>query len=373
MTSRHVLAGMVAAALATLVPGAPAASAQTPAKKLFGAKRLPAATSPKVHGFYSKGCIQGAIAIPADGPHWQAMRLNRNRRWGHPELVKLVARLGRDGRKVGWNGLLVGDLSQPRGGPMLTGHASHQIGLDADIWLNPMPNRRYTRAERDEGTGKTVSAQSMLTWRKGRNGKARLDQNTIGARFTQATYGIIKTAASYGEVERVLVHPTIKRELCRRSRGETDRRWLHKVRPYWGHHYHMHIRMGCPADSPGCRPQAKPAADDGCGKELAYWHRQLNPPPRKKTAPKKKPKVVKKRRRREKILSDLPRACVGVLRAAAPVSEQAATLRLAGGTALAPTPQPAARAGADAIGDLIRGPVTKPTFRPARDGGLTGG
>ena len=38
-----------------------------------------------------------------------------------------------------WPGLLVGDMAQARGGPMLTGHASHQVGLDADIWLTPMP------------------------------------------------------------------------------------------------------------------------------------------------------------------------------------------------------------------------------------------
>jgi murein endopeptidase len=30
-------------------------------------------------------------------------------------------------------GLLIGDMSQPRDGPMLYGHSSHQIGLDVDI------------------------------------------------------------------------------------------------------------------------------------------------------------------------------------------------------------------------------------------------
>ena len=354
-------AARVALAAILVMPATSVGSAlaQVPAKQLFGAKRLPAATAPVVHGFYSKGCIQGAVAMPIDGPAWQAMRLSRNRRWGHPDLVKLLVRLSQDGRRVGWNGLLVGDLSQPRGGPMLTGHASHQIGLDADIWLNPMPGRRYSYQEREN-----TSARSMLASRKGKDGKWRLDQNRIGERFTQATYAIIRTAASYREVERVLVHPTIKRELCRRAKGEGDRRWLYKVRPYWGHHYHMHIRMGCPAGSPNCRPQATPRNDDGCGAELAYWHRQLNPPRPKKVVKKaRKPKVVKKRRKREKLLSDLPRACTGVLQAAAPVSEQAATLKLADGIAYAPTLQPAP--AADAIGALIRaGKVTRPTFRP---------
>ena len=160
---------------------------------------------PAVHGFYSKGCVQGAIAIPTDGPTWQAMRLERNRRWGHPDLIKLVVKLSQDGRKVGWNGLLVGDISQARGGPMLSGHASHQLGLDADVWLNPMPNRRLTRKERRD-----TSAISMLRYSKNSRGKYYLDQNHLNRKvFTQAHFGIIKTAAKYKQVERILVHPTI--------------------------------------------------------------------------------------------------------------------------------------------------------------------
>ena len=42
-------------------------------------------------------------------------------------------------------GFSVGDMSQPRGGPMVTGHSSHQIGLDVDIWLTPMPTARSRR------------------------------------------------------------------------------------------------------------------------------------------------------------------------------------------------------------------------------------
>ena len=118
--------------------------AQTPAKKLFGNRPLPAALKPAAHGFYTKGCLSGGVAIPVDGPNWQAMRLSRNRRWGHPELIGIIEQLSYKAKKDGWNGLLVGDISQPRGGPMLTGHRSHQMGLDADLWLTPMPNKRMT-------------------------------------------------------------------------------------------------------------------------------------------------------------------------------------------------------------------------------------
>ena len=121
------------------------------AKELFGRKVLPAAMPTRVVGFYAKGCIAGAEALPINGETWQVMRLSRNRNWGHPDLVELVERLAAKAHKdAGWPGILVGDMSQPRGGPMLTGHASHQVGLDADIWLTPMPNRQLSRNEREE-------------------------------------------------------------------------------------------------------------------------------------------------------------------------------------------------------------------------------
>src|SRR5579859_3462649 len=121
------------------------------AKELFGRKVLPAAMPTRVIGFYSHGCIAGAKPLPINGPTWQVMRLSRNRYWAHPDMVALVERLSAKVHKdAGWPGLLVGDMSQPRGGPMFTGHASHQVGLDADIWLTPMPNRQLSRNEREE-------------------------------------------------------------------------------------------------------------------------------------------------------------------------------------------------------------------------------
>ena len=113
------------------------------AKELFGRKTSPAPLATHSIGFYDKGCLAGAEALPINGKTWQVMRLSRNRNWAHPDMVALLERLSVKAHEVaGWRGLLVGDMSQPRGGPMLTGHASHQIGLDADIWLTPMPKRQ---------------------------------------------------------------------------------------------------------------------------------------------------------------------------------------------------------------------------------------
>ena len=121
----------------------------TPAKALFGRKTAPSAQQAKVVGFYAKGCLAGAEAVPYDGEAWQVMRISRNRNWGHPELVKFMQRKASQLRRDGvWSGFLVGDMSQPRGGPMLTGHASHQIGLDADVWLTQMPNRTDRKSTR---------------------------------------------------------------------------------------------------------------------------------------------------------------------------------------------------------------------------------
>ncbi len=91
----------------------------------------------------------GGVALPINGPTWQVMRLSRNRNWGHPELVKLMEKLATKAPSIGWSGFLVGDMAQPRGGPMITGHWSHQVGLDADVRLTPMPDRELSREERE--------------------------------------------------------------------------------------------------------------------------------------------------------------------------------------------------------------------------------
>ena len=106
---------------------------KTPAKELFGRKTAPVNRAARSIGYYTHGCLAGGVALPINGPTWQVMRLSRNRNWGHPNLVNFLERLADQAPSTGWHGLLVGDMSQPRGGPMRTGHASHQVGLDADI------------------------------------------------------------------------------------------------------------------------------------------------------------------------------------------------------------------------------------------------
>ena len=168
----------------------------TPAKELFGRKSAPAHLQTRTIGFYSKGCLAGAVALPINGATWQVMRLSRNRNWGHPNLVQFLERLAAQAPKTGWHGLLVGDMSQPRGGPMLTGHASHQVGLDADIWLTPMPNRELTREEREEMSATMIVAEDRLD----------VDPQV----WTPAHLAVIRAAAKDPQVARIFVNAAIK-------------------------------------------------------------------------------------------------------------------------------------------------------------------
>src|SRR5579864_1348531 len=147
---------------APLPPLANPDAPDTPARELFARKTAPLPGAARSIGGYADGCIAGAVALPITGPNWQVMRLSRHRNWGSPKLIDFLERLGKKAKKDGWNGLLVGDMSQPRGGPMISGHASHQIGLDADIWFTPMPDHVLSREEREMNGAVNMVAPSGL-------------------------------------------------------------------------------------------------------------------------------------------------------------------------------------------------------------------
>jgi penicillin-insensitive murein endopeptidase len=259
----------------------------TPAKELFGRETTPAAMPARSIGYYTHGCLAGGVALPINGPTWQVMRLSRNRNWGHPNLIRTIERIANKAPSVGWNGLLVGDMAQPRGGPMITGHWSHQLGLDADIWLTPMPNRELTRKEREEMMATNVVADDWMD---------------VNPKVWSPTYiALYKMVAQQPGIERVLANPAIKKALCRDVKG--DRSWLHKIRPVPGHNYHFHIRIGCPSDSPGCKSQTPPPHDEGCGKDLDWWFSKAVREPK----PPVKSKPI--------LMSALPAACRQILAA----------------------------------------------------------
>jgi penicillin-insensitive murein endopeptidase len=284
-SSRFPGPALAALVIAFALAGPPAAAAEPAARDLFGAKATPAPLAARSIGAYSRGCLAGAVALAVDGPSWQVMRLSRNRNWGRPELIDYLERLAGLAPAVGWTGLLVGDLSQPRGGPMRTGHASHQIGLDADVWLTPMPPRTLSASEREQ-----MSATSMLH----ADGK-RVDP----AVWSENHHAVIETAARMPGIARIFVNPAIKVALC--EGAGPDRDWLRVVRPWWGHDAHFHVRLKCPAGDAACKDQDPPPAGDGCGAELASW---FKPPEEPAKPARPKPPLT---------LKDLPPACSEVL------------------------------------------------------------
>ncbi|WOI56133.1 penicillin-insensitive murein endopeptidase [Palleronia sp. LCG004] len=262
------------------------------AKSLFGVaatgSNLPAAP----YGGYSRGCVAGAQQLAETGPTWQAMRLSRNRNWAHPETIDMVQRLSRKmASHPASNGIYVGDMSQPRGGPMTSGHASHQSGLDADIWLMPA-TLGLSRQQRED-----LSAVSMR----------RAAGAYTNARWGSFQHELVKAAAQDPRTARIFIFPGAKVRMCAEETGNRD--WLRKVRPWAGHHYHFHVRLTCPDGAEGCVNQDPPPPGDGCADAQAWVDNILNPRP----APPADPDARPAQPRGELRVADLPQACQAVL------------------------------------------------------------
>jgi penicillin-insensitive murein endopeptidase len=229
------------------------------ARNVFGSVQLPSAQPTKsISTSPTCGCIAGSKGLPIDGDHWQVMRLQRNRRWGHPFLITYIESLSERAYKNGWNGILIGDLSQPRGGPMKNGHASHQSGIDVDIWLDEMPNRRLTENERNN----KMQATSVL--------KPKTNQ-LDGSIWNDKIARLIHDAAQDDRVARIFVTPAIKKALCNcKAKDGSDTVWLRRLRPWWGHDDHIHVRLLCPRGE-ACAEQEPPPEGDGCDDEVQSW------------------------------------------------------------------------------------------------------
>lgn len=263
--------------IAGLAPGGPAFAARD-----WAEMERPSAGEAKVIGSAAAGCLAGAGALALDDPHYQVLRPSRLRYFGHPATVAFVRALAEQSVEQGIGPLLIGDMAQPRGGPLPSGHASHQNGLDVDIWFR-LEARRLTRAESEAPGPLGMVRYGALDASAWSPGQARL----------------LELAARHPEVERIFVNPVIKQAMCR-SAPAGDRGWLAKLRPWWGHDEHFHVRLACPADSPECEVQKPFPEGDGCGAELDSWLDKPTWP-----APPSRPHVQTR---------PLPRSCAQVLR-----------------------------------------------------------
>lgn len=264
------------------------------ARQYFGAETRASSGAGEAIGFYSNGCLAGGEQLAETGPTWQAMRLSRNRNWGHPELIDYVQGLSAQvARNTSWAGLYVGDLSQPRGGPMLTGHASHQIGIDADIWMLPPDRLNLSEQEREDLSSISVRAQRGAS---------------VNGNWTADHAEVLRLAATDPRVARIFVATGVKVWLCENVTG--DRSWLSHIRPANGHHYHFHVRLNCPRGDGDCENQAMPQGD-GCQEAYDRAARIINPPP--PGPPNNDPPVASPPSGMRVALGNMPNQCVGLL------------------------------------------------------------
>jgi penicillin-insensitive murein endopeptidase len=291
---KRLLAGL-ALAVACALP----LHAETKANQLFGAVDLPTANRPMPYGSYAKGCADGLVELPETGPTWQAMRLSRHRNFGHPEMIDYLIDLSQTATQIGWAGLYIGDISQPRGGPMTSGHSSHQIGLDADIWMLPPRRLDLSRQEREDISSVPVRSA---------------DQRSVTEHWTPSHAALMQAAASDPRVDRIFVAAAVKIEMCKTA-TRADRKWLQKIRPIYGHDTHFHVRLKCPQGARHCETQKPTVSElsnggDGCDDTLMWWvsEEYLNPKP----DPNAKP-APRERGARDYTLADLPRQCRNVL------------------------------------------------------------
>lgn len=265
------------------------AAADPLARDVFGAFRTPSQGPAVAIGNYSQGCAQGLVQMAESGPSWQSMRLSRDRHWGHPVMIDFLQGLSRAAQQAGWQGLYIGDISQPRGGPMTSGHASHQIGLDADIWMLPPSSLQLSRQQREN-----LSSVSVVAG----NGTA------LSSHWSGAHMAIMRAAARDPRVERIFVDPVAKVAMCQAETGNRD--WLRKIRPINNHDHHFHIRMNCPAGSICPTPNPIPAGD-GCAEAQEWINIRIDPSRARPTPP-----DPDYRHPRTYRMSDLPRQCATV-------------------------------------------------------------
>jgi penicillin-insensitive murein DD-endopeptidase len=289
-------------AVLVLALAAPA-QAETLANKLFGAKDVPSAQDAMPVGSYARGCAAGMVELPETGPTWQAMRLSRNRNFGQPTMIQFLMDLSGTAREIGFGrGLYIGDISQPRGGPMTSGHASHQIGLDADIWMLPPRSLRLSEAEREEISSIPVRSA---------------DQRSVTENWTRVHARLLKEAASDPRVDRIFVAAAVKIEMCKTAK-RADKKWLQKIRPVAGHDTHFHVRLKCPKGARLCETQTPTVAElskngDGCDETLMWWVTDFLDPPKSDGKKPKEDDPPKKKGPREFTMADLPKECQGVL------------------------------------------------------------
>ena len=276
------------------------------AKKIFGNFSSPTSLSSESVGRYNKGCLNGGVELPVKGETWQHINSKRGRNWGHPKLIDFTKELSVKATELGWKGLYIGDLGNPRGGPTPYGHAAHQVGLEVDIKFKKPTNLNLSikDSHNDQRYGKPSFRELNVVAN---------NQKNVNSNWTREHMDLLKSAAKDERVNKIFVNAAIKVWMCKNA-GSEDRSWLMKIRPERGHSEHFHVRLKCPEGSAICVNTPlwnKYKNIDGCDKQLAWWVTDRLKP--KKKAIKKTVKIKKKYKcshARCYLPEDLPKACL---------------------------------------------------------------
>ena len=207
----------------------------------------------EIEGFYTKGKIIHPTELSATGPGFQRLFLPRDRGWASSGLVGLLLgaaeRIHTDFPDSGL--LQVGDASAQTGGT-ISGHASHQNGLDVDLAF------LRTDLEVQDPAGTNGFLEDFL----------QSDGTLSPLLDLPRNYALVRWWADTGVLNRIFVDAKIKTAFCTMAAAEglalEEQEFLRRLRPWPHHSDHLHVRIQCPVDSPKCIAQDEPPEGSGC-------------------------------------------------------------------------------------------------------------
>src|SRR5699024_3927432 len=95
--------------------------------RAFNEFKTPTIHETEVIGSYANGCLLGGEMLEDKGHGYQTMHKSLNRHIGHSAHIDYIEKLAKPREQKGVL-LFVGEMRQPRGGLLISSHASHQIG-----------------------------------------------------------------------------------------------------------------------------------------------------------------------------------------------------------------------------------------------------
>jgi len=203
-------------------------------------------------GFYSKGELKFADKMASESTHHIKLFLPRNRGFGTLMLINIAMEASSilNANFPAGERVQFGDMSNKDGG-FLSGHNSHQNGLDVDVSYMRMDYREQDQFDID-GFDENFVIKNILS------PNFDMERNLF----------IFKSLVSTNKVNRIFVDQVIKNAICEHvikiGQRELYRETLRRLRHWPNHLNHFHLRLVCPSDSSKCEEQTPPPDGDGC-------------------------------------------------------------------------------------------------------------